>query len=399
MASLSLSHRNWPRILNYVNDNYCVKCVTGLKDCACVSGQIGLNPSPVMANNRDLTSKSETVNLLLNYCVASAHSVIKLPQKKGVIPNYCHNYTEIKIFERGYTLPFQFRPNLTRSPADISNYVNPHKNLHLLEVLYQLVNKNAVELVANQKSLGFYNWLFLVPKPNINNWWRPILDLSTLNTFLNTESFKIETPETKYLPTGRGVGHLHRFQGRILPHTNSQSVQEVHAFSCAELVLPVQSTTLWPVHSTHGVHSGGQRGQTDGFTEGYKNPPVSRRLVGESHIPPKLSPAYTDLGSSVSRTRLAGEQGKVRTGSKTGFQLHRLPVQPKRGQGQTHTRALAGLNRQDSVNTVQSGVSGPAVHVPHRSTHSNRKASPPSLAPYETHTVALEKQLGGHRIT
>ena len=26
-------------------------------------------------------------------------------------------------------------------------------------------------------------------------WWRPILDLSTLNTFLNT-SFKIETPET-----------------------------------------------------------------------------------------------------------------------------------------------------------------------------------------------------------
>ena len=35
------------------------------------------------------------------------------------------------------------------------------------------------------------------------------------------------------------------------------------------------------------------------FTERYKNPPVPRRLVGESHIPPNLSPAYTDLGSSV----------------------------------------------------------------------------------------------------
>ena len=55
-------------------------------------------------------------------------------------------------------------------------------------------NKNAVESVATQKSLGFYNRLFLVPKPN--NCWRPILDLSTLNTFLNTESFKVETPET-----------------------------------------------------------------------------------------------------------------------------------------------------------------------------------------------------------
>ena len=35
----------------------------------------------------------------------------------------------------------------------------------------------------------------------------------------------------------------------------------------------------------------------------------------------------------------------------------------------------------------------------HRSTHSNRKESPPRSAPYETHTVALEEQLEGTRIT
>ena len=56
-----------------------------------------------------------------------------------------------------------------------------------------------------------------------------------------------------------------------------------------------------------------------GFTEGYKNPPVPRRLVGETHIPPNLSPAYTDLGSSLSRVRLAGEQGEVRAGTKQVF--------------------------------------------------------------------------------
>ena len=43
-----------------------------------------------------MTSKSETVSLLVNSCVANVHSVKGLPQKKGVIPNYCHNYTEIK---------------------------------------------------------------------------------------------------------------------------------------------------------------------------------------------------------------------------------------------------------------------------------------------------------------
>ena len=46
----------------------------------------------------------------------------------------------------------------------------------------------------NQASLGFFNRLFLVPKPN--NKWRPILDLSNLNLFLRTEKFKMETPET-----------------------------------------------------------------------------------------------------------------------------------------------------------------------------------------------------------
>ena len=55
------------------------------------------------------------------------------------------------------------------------------------------------------------------------------------------------------------------------------------------------------VHSTHGVHSGGQGSQTNGFTEGYKNPPVPGQLVSESHIPPNLSPAYTDLDIALCR--------------------------------------------------------------------------------------------------
>ena len=95
--------------------------------------------------------------------------------------------------KEGYTLPFRIRPNLTRSPSVVSCYVNPHRNSYLLEALHQLIAKNAVELVRHQASLGFFNRLFLVPKPNK---WRPILDLSKLNLFLKTRKFKMETPET-----------------------------------------------------------------------------------------------------------------------------------------------------------------------------------------------------------
>ena len=48
--------------------------------------------------------------------------------------------------------------------------------------------------MENVKSLGFYCRLFLVPKPHQR--WRPVIDLSRLNTFLHIEKFKMETPES-----------------------------------------------------------------------------------------------------------------------------------------------------------------------------------------------------------
>ena len=80
---------------------------------------------------------------------------------------------------------------------------------------------------------------------------------------------------------------------------------------------------------------------------------------------------------------------------KKGFQLHRLPVRLERGQGQTYTRSLAGLDRQNSDNSVRSDMSALAVHVSHRASDSHRKASPPRA----THSVALEEQMEGTRIT
>ena len=209
--------------------------------------------------------------------------------------------------------------------------------------------------------------------------------------------------DNKNLPTYtvRGVGHIHRFQRCILPHTNSQSVQEVHAFSPPGSVLSVQSPSLWPVHSPHGVHSGHQRGQTHGTSKGYKDPPVPRWLAGESLYPRHLSPAYSNPNHTVPGARVAGEQGKIRTGSTTGLQLRRSPVRPESGQGQTNRGTLADLDRQDQINTVGSGMPGPEIYVPHsrRATHSNRKTSPLRATTHETHTVALEKQLEGPRIT
>ena len=135
-----------------------------------------------------------------------------------------------------------------------------------------------------------------------------------------------DTRENKNLPTSRGVGYLHRFQRHILPHTYKHLVQEVYAFSHPGSNLPIQSIAIRPVHSPQGVYCSGQRGQVPSSAKGYKDPPVPRKLVGQSQIPPNVSPAYTNLGSSLSGAGLASEQRHIRSGPKTGFQLCRIPV-------------------------------------------------------------------------
>ena len=143
--------------------------------------------------------------------------------------------------------------------------------------------------------------------------------VETYTIFEQTESFpqngEIQDGDTgnhqNVSPT-RGVGYLNRFQGHLLPYTNTGTVQEISEISCPRSDILVQGSALWSVHSTLGVHCNSKRGETDGHSQGYKDPPVPRRLVGEGHIPPGLSPTYSNSGENMSKIRLAGEFGQVR---------------------------------------------------------------------------------------
>ena len=59
---------------------------------------------------------------------------------------------------------------------------------------------------------------------------------------------------------------------------------------------------------------------------GYKNPPVPRRLVGQSHIPPGLSSAHTNPIISLQGIGVASKRGEIRAGTQASFQFRRLPV-------------------------------------------------------------------------
>ena len=158
----------------------------------------------------------------------------------------------VQILREGYTLPFQIRPKLTRFPTVISCYVNPHRNLYLLETLHQLVDKNTVELVQNQNS-GVFQPTTFSPKAQ--------QQMEAYTRSKQTKSFpqggKIQNGDTgnhQDIPPTGGVGHLDRFQGRLLPYSNTGTVQEISEISCPGSDIPIQNSAFRSIHSTHGVH-------------------------------------------------------------------------------------------------------------------------------------------------
>ena len=114
----------------------------------------------------------------------------------------------VLVLKQGYCLAFKEKPPLSRFLAIRSSYSSPVKQQALLESVQQMVKKKAVVPVQNKNSLGFYSRLFLVPKPE--NKWRPVINLSVVNTYLHVPTFKMETVEVirASLQTGEWVASI-----------------------------------------------------------------------------------------------------------------------------------------------------------------------------------------------
>ena len=209
----------------------------------------------------------------------------------------------------------------------------------------------------------------------------------------------METPETirTSLQMG-GVGHLNRLQRRLLPHTNTRTIQEIPEISCPGSDLPVQGSAFRFVYSTLVVHGSSKGSETDCPTQGYKNPPVPRRLVGESNIPPGLSPTYQASSPDMSGSRLAGKFREIRVRTQASFRLCGLSIRPPVGSGPTYTRTLAKPSTENTGTFIPTDLSCPGVHVFDRFANSHRKTGSSRSSPHETNSMAFEKQLENTRI-
>ena len=199
------------------------------------------------------------------------------------------------------------------------------------------------------------------------------------------------------LATKRGVGNLAGFQRRILSHPYSPPVEEVHEILPQQTSLPVHCPSLWVGHGSSRVHQDSQGGETYGSEQGYKNPPVPRRLVTESPFEGNWSPSHPSSVISVPRTGLAGQHLKVGVESSTGLYLRRLPVRPVDGSGFANSRKMGKLASEAVVFKGSGQLHGQAVHVLDRTPDCHREAGLVRSSPHASHSVAPEETLAGTR--
>ena len=97
----------------------------------------------------------------------------------------------VSVLRDGYRLPFESPPPLTQTPILFPAYrPGSPQSLALRQEIEKMLAKGALEIVPDPGP-GFYSRLFLVEKAT--GGWRPVIDLSTLNTFIRQTPFKMET--------------------------------------------------------------------------------------------------------------------------------------------------------------------------------------------------------------
>ena len=99
----------------------------------------------------------------------------------------------MEVLREGYRILFSRGPPLSDQPLPMPSYSPSSIRGKALEEEFQhLLLKRAIEQAP--QSPGFYSRLFVVQKDS--GAWRPIIDLSTLNTYIMSQHFHMETPQS-----------------------------------------------------------------------------------------------------------------------------------------------------------------------------------------------------------
>ena len=200
------------------------------------------------------------------------------------------------MLRTGCRIPFSSPPSLSAVPVPILSYSPTSikgKALHG-EVL-SLIIKGAVELAPPFP--GYYSCLFVVWKAAGS--WRPLIDLSHLNRFVQLTLFKMETNQLVLRVVRRDDWMF------SIDFKDAYLQVLIHPDSCRYLRFVAdgqvyQFKALWPLHTPSGIHQGHGSCVSCPSRHGRPDTLVSGRLVG-----PRLIQSGGPVGKGQGSTALS----------------------------------------------------------------------------------------------
>ena len=221
--------------------------------------------------------------------------------------------------------------------------------------------------------------------------------VSQLNQYLNTGTFKMETLETIRISLQKeewvtSLDFSNAYFHIPIYHRSRKYMRFfLHKQTYQFTALPFHPTTA-PLE-----YMGGQGSETYGTDQGYKNPPIPRRLATQSPFPGNVPTTHPEPLGPLPQTGLGSEHGEIRTNPSTGFQFCWLPVRPVDQSGFTNSRKMGKLASKIPLSQDSEDLHSQAVHVLDRTVDSHRKASVARSSSHEAHTVAPETTLASSR--
>ena len=205
---------------------------------------------------------------------------------------------------------------------------------------------------GKRKTLGFYSRLFLVPKPHQR--WRPVIDLSRLNTFLCVEKFKMETPEsirTSLIPGG--VGIVDRPVRRLPTHPHPPKLKEIPKVLLQVSGVPVHIPPIRAGHSPPGLYNDHKGSETNGPLKRTQNSPIPGRLADQVPVSGGSPSEHTGSGRPNSVLGVDNKSGKIRTETYSGVLVRGLRIPPRFSPCKTHSREMAQTSGFDPMTQVK----------------------------------------------
>ena len=249
----------------------------------------------------------------------------------------------LNIITNGYVLPFLSKPNLVRFPLILSEYKARQKDQALATCIQSLLSKNAIERVENVKSLGFYSRLFLVPKPHQR--WRPVIDLSRLNTFLHVD---------QDLPDSRRMGIIDRSVGHLPAHPHPSKLKEIPKVLLQVSGIPVHLPPIQTSHSPPGLYNDRKGSEANGPLQRTQTSPIPGRLADQVPVSGGSPSEHSGGGRPNPVLGLDNKSGKIRTETYSRVFIRGLRIPSSFSPCKTHSREMAQTSGADFTKGLKS---------------------------------------------